>query len=114
MLGPEPAPGCGLPPEYADFADVFDEMRLMVLPKLRGKPWDFPIKLQPGKTIPPNTTLYGMNPKELAYLRKWMAPFLRGGHCYKAPSGTACGTFMIKKPDGIEYRICNDYRLSRL
>ena len=98
-----------LPIWYRDFADVFDEQRIYVLPPLRGAGGDFPIDILPGRTIPQCHTTYRYTVEEEKWLEKWQEPFLKAGIMAPCVSSTAVGTFLVKKSGG-GYRVCHDYR----
>jgi hypothetical protein len=59
----------GVPPEYQEFADVFDKGKASQLPPHR--PYDLKIDLEEG-VDPPIGTIYSLSPVELAALRKFL------------------------------------------
>jgi transposase InsO family protein len=99
---PEPA----LPPEIADFSDVFSPKEADKLPPHR--PGDHHIQLKEGSTLPFGP-LYGMSREELKTLKEWLEENLQKGFIRPSSSPVASPVLFVKKPDG-GLRFCVDYR----
>jgi hypothetical protein len=95
-----------LPPEYADFADVFDPKGVDACPPLRPG-FDLPIELLPGKT-PPRLRPYQLSPPEDAELKKWLDKNLARGIIEPSDSPAAAPVFMLRRKD--KFRPVVDYR----
>lgn len=105
LLG-EGQPDGSLPPEIADFPDVFDPKEAERLPPHRDG--DHHIELQPDKTLPFGP-LYGMSREELKALKEWLEENLRKGFIRPSSSPVASPVLFVKKPGG-GLRFCVDYR----
>ncbi|EPQ27719.1 uncharacterized protein PFL1_06886 [Pseudozyma flocculosa PF-1] len=99
-------PTRSLPPEFAEFADVFDESRAEVLPPHRAH--DHEINLEPGKEPPPGR-LYSLSHKETAELHDYVDKMLRLGFIRPSKSPHAAPVLFVPKKDG-RLRLCVDYR----
>ena len=99
-----------LPPEYHDFADIFQAAEKQSLPE-RG-PHDHTIDLEPGQQ-PPFGKLYLMSPTELDALRVYLDKAIEAGIIQKSISPAASPVMFMPKADGslrlvIDYRRLND------
>lgn len=99
---PEPT----LPPEIADFFDVFSPKEADKLPPHRSG--DHHIQLKEGATLPFGP-LYGMSREELKALKDWLEENLRKGFIRPSSSPVASPVLFVKKQDG-GLRFCVDYR----
>jgi hypothetical protein len=99
---PEPT----LPPEIADFPDVFSPKEADKLPPHR--PGDHHVQLKEGATLPFGP-LYGMSREELKALKEWIEENLRKGFIRPSSSPVASPVLFVKKQDG-GLRFCVDYR----
>uniref|UniRef100_A0A8C5R8C8 Gypsy retrotransposon integrase-like protein 1 n=1 Tax=Leptobrachium leishanense TaxID=445787 RepID=A0A8C5R8C8_9ANUR len=95
-----------LPNEYSSFADVFDEKGVESLPPRR--PYDCPIELIPGATIPYGR-LYPLSEPELKVLKGYIQENLDKGFIRHSTSPAGAGIFFVEKKDG-GLRPCVDYR----
>ncbi|SLM33511.1 retrotransposon nucleocapsid protein, partial [Lasallia pustulata] len=99
-----------LPPEYHDFADIFQAAEKQSLPE-RG-PHDHAIDLEPGQQ-PPFGKLYSMSPAELDVLKVYLNDAIKAGIIRKLISPAASPVMFVPKSDGslrlvIDYRRLND------
>ena len=95
-----------IPPEIADYADVFSPQEAEKLPPHR--PSDHHIPLVDGKA-PPFGPLYAMSRPELAALKDWLEENLRKGFIRPSASPVASPVLFVRKSDG-SLRCCVDYR----
>ena len=100
------APGQELPPEYADFTELFDKKAADTLPK--HEEWDHTIPLEEGKS-PPYGPIYNLTPTELEVLRKELDQNLARGFIQPSTSPAGAPILFVKKKDG-DLRLCVDYR----
>ena len=96
----------GIPPEYADFADVFSKDSASVLPPHR--PYDHQIPLLPG-TSPPFGPLYPLSEVELKALDEYIRENLAKGYIQPSTSPAGAPILFQAKRDGT-LRLCVDYR----
>ena len=96
-----------IPDEYSDFADVFLEDKVLVLPE-RIKLNEHAIDLENGKQ-PPYGLIYSLGLVELETLKTYIETHLKTGFIQLSKS--LAGTLILfnKKPDGSFY-LCVDYR----
>ncbi|SLM38734.1 gag polymerase env, partial [Lasallia pustulata] len=99
-----------LPPEYHDFADIFQAAEKQSLPE-RG-PHDHAIDLEPGQQ-PPFGKLYSMSPAELDVLKVYLNDAVKASIIRKLISPAASPVMFVPKSDGslrlvIDYRRLND------
>ena len=99
-------PASAIPPDYADFAEIFSEESASVLPPHR--PYDHKIQLQPG-TSPPFGPLYTLSEVELKALREYIEENLAKGYIQASTSPAGAPILFVKKRDG-SLRLCVDYR----
>ena len=95
-----------IPPEYAEYEDVFSKEKSSVLAEHGSH--DLAIELQPG-TQPPHQPLYNLSEVELQYLRKYLAEYLQRGWIRRSRSPAGAPILFAKKKDGT-LRLCVDYR----
>ena len=96
-----------LPPEYAEFEDVFNQTEAAKLPGHRPS-IDHEINLLPG-TEPPYKPLYNMSESELATLRDYIETNLASGFIRRSSSSAGAPILFVKKKDGT-LRLVVDYR----
>jgi hypothetical protein len=105
-----PLPGrdevSSVPPEYAEFADVFSKESASALPPRR--PYDHQIPLEPGVT-PPFGPLYSLSEIELKALDEYIRENLSKGYIQASTSPAGAPILFVKKRDG-SLRLCVDYR----
>jgi hypothetical protein len=102
----EPSDIPGLPPEYADFADVFSEARSNVLAPHR--PYDLKIDLEDGAEITPGH-VYSLSPSELKAICEFLDEHLNYGFIRPSSSTHGAPVLFVKKKDG-SLRLCVDFR----
>ena len=95
-----------LPPEYAEFADVFDTEKAEMLPEHAAH--DHAIDLFPEKQ-PPHRPIYSLSPKELEVLRNYLQENLKRGWIRPSKSPAGAPILFVQKKDG-SLRLCVDYR----
>ena len=100
-------PISGIPPEYADFADVFSESNAYILPE-HGE-HDHAIDLIDETKAPPYGPIYNLSESELAVLRAYIDLHLKTGFIRPSKSPAGAPILFAKKPDG-GLRLCVDYR----
>ena len=96
-----------IPPQYQQYAKVFDEKASHRLPA--HQPWDHTIDLKPDAPASLNCKVYPLTVKEKEALRKWLDEELRKGYITKSKSPYASPFFFIQKKDG-KLRPVQDYR----
>jgi hypothetical protein len=96
----------GVPPEYHEFADIFDKGKASQLPPHR--PYDLKIDLEDGAT-PPLGTIYSLSPIELEALRKFLDENISSGLLRSSSSPHGAPVLFVKKKDG-SLRLCVDFR----
>jgi hypothetical protein len=96
-----------LPPNYADFVDVFSKSQSDELPFYR--PLDHKIELLPDATLLKAHPLYSMSTEQLVALKEYLTENLRKE--WIVPSGAEYGSPVLfaKKPNG-SLRLCMNYR----
>ena len=99
-----------LPPEYHNFADIFQAAEKQSLPE-KG-PHDHAIDLKLGQQ-PPFRKLYSMSPAELDVLKVYLDDAIKAGIVCKSISPAASPVMFVPKSDGslqlvIDYRRLND------
>ena len=99
-----------LPPEYHDFADIFQAAEKQSLPE-KGL-HDHAIDLKPGQQ-PPFKKLYSMFSAELNVLKVYLDDAIKAGIVRKSISPAASPVMFVPKSDGslqlvIDYRRLND------
>jgi len=105
QIGPEGADGAGLPPQYAEFAELSSEDDSRVLAE--HGPQDLAINLLPGATAP-HMPLYNLSKTELELLRKYLDEYLARGWIRHSKSPAGAPILFAKKKDG-SMRLCVDY-----
>ena len=95
-----------IPPEYADFADVFDEELSYKLPKHR--PYDLKIDLEEGAE-PPLGRIYPLSLKEQEALREFIDKNLSAGFLRSSSSAHGAPVLFVPKKNG-GLRLCVDFR----
>ncbi|SNX82233.1 uncharacterized protein MEPE_00939 [Melanopsichium pennsylvanicum] len=95
-----------LPPEYREYADVFDAERADQLPPHR--PHDHEINLEAGKT-PPYGALYSLSHRKQEELRNYLRKMQAIGFIRLSSSQAAAPLLFVPKKDG-RLRPCVDYR----
>jgi len=95
-----------VPPEYHDYADVFNKAKASELPPHRD--YDLKIDLEEG-TSPPLGTLYSLSPVELSALWTFINKNLNTGFIRPTASSHAAPVLFIKKKDG-SLHLCADFR----
>lgn len=101
-----------LPPELAEFKDLFDEGKAKGLPPHRGQ-FDHHIRLQEGvdgrRPALPWGPLYNMPRDQLLELRRQITDLMDKGWVRASASPAAAPVLLVKKGDG-SWRFCVDYR----
>jgi hypothetical protein len=95
-----------LPPEFADYADVFSETKCDQLPPHR--PGDCAIELQPG-SVPPVRHQIALSLRERGILKEYIDDMTRKGFIAPSKSPASAPIFFVAKADG-SLRPCVDYR----
>lgn len=96
-----------LPPEYADYADVFSEANANVLFKHASH--DHAIDLINDTKQPPYGPIYNLSETELATLRAYIDTHLEIGFIRPSKFPAGAPILFTKKPNG-GLRLCVDYR----
>lgn len=96
-----------VPKHYQEFGDVFSKKASERMPT--RKPYDHPINLIPGATLPKPARLYPLNLQERTSLDEWIDDQLGKGYIRTSKSPTAAPVFFVKKKDG-SLRLVQDYR----
>jgi len=94
-----------LPPEFADFADVFKKPKVPLPPH---RPFDHTIELD-DSFVPRRAKNYSLNPKEMKALKMFIDENLKEGKILPSKSPQASPFFFVPKKDGT-FRPCQDYR----
>lgn len=85
-----------LPPEFAEFADIFDEREADKLPPHRS--FDHRIPLIDNQ-IPPSGPIYALSQNEQVVLRDYINTMLEKGFIQHSESPTSAPVLFVKKPD---------------
>ena len=96
-----------VPTHYHKFGKVFSKKASERMPT--RKPYDHPIDLVPGATLPRPAKLYPMNLQERTALDEWINEQLAKGYIRVSKSPAAAPVFFVKKKDG-GLRLVQDYR----
>ena len=96
-----------IPPEYADFADVFAKSSADKLPPSRPG-FDLAIDLMPN-TNPPYLPIYSLAPPELTTLKDYIDDMLAKGFIRISQSPAGAPVMFVPKPDNT-LRLCVDFR----
>ena len=96
-----------IPDKYSDFANIFLEEKVLVLPE-RTELNEHGIDLEDGKQ-PPYRPIYSLSPIELETLKIYIKTHLKTGFIQPSKSLASAPIFFDKKPDG-SLRLCVDYR----
>jgi hypothetical protein len=99
-------PSPSIPAKYAEYADVFSEVRADKLPEHRQ--YDCPIDLLPDAT-PPTGPTYSMSEPESKALRDYIDENLAKGFIRHSKSSAGAPVLFVKEKDG-SLRPCVDYR----
>jgi len=94
-----------VPPEYHDFANVFNKAKADRL--LPHCPYDLKIDLEDGAT-PPLSTMYSLSPTELEALQKFLDENLANGIICPSSSTHETPVIFVKKKDG-SLCLCVDF-----
>jgi len=102
-------PKVAIPPQYADYKDVFEKKEFDKLPDRR--PWDHAINLLPGaeQDLKLRGKIYPMYQKEQIELDKFIDENLASGRIRKSNSPVAAPFFYVPQKDGSS-RLTQDYR----
>ena len=92
--------------EYSDFADVFSEEKILVLPEQTDLN-EHAIELEGGKQ-PPYGPIYSLGPVELEILKTYIETNLKTGFIQPSKSPAGAPVLFDKKPDS-SLRLCMDY-----
>jgi hypothetical protein len=95
----------GLPPKYADFADVFSKADAKHLAPHR--PYDLSIDLEDGAQ-PCLGPIYSLSPPELKQLCSFINEHLSLGFICSTTSSFSAPVLFVKKKDG-SLRLCGDF-----
>jgi len=93
-----------LPPEFADFADVFQKPEVPLPPHC---PFDHTIELN-DSFVPRRAKNYSLNPKEMEALKVFIDKNLKEGKILPSKSLQASPFFFVLKKDGM-FHPCQDY-----
>ena len=96
----------GMPPEYADYADLFDKEAANVLPA--HQEWDYHIPLEKRK-LPPYGPIYGLTPIKVKALQKEVDKNLGQGFIQPSTLPARALILFVKKKDG-GLQLCMDYQ----
>ena len=93
-------------PQYRDYADIFSEEKINVLPE--HTEYDHCIDLIPGSDLPKNH-IYPLTVKELQVLKEYINEMEKSGKIQKSSSTIGAPILFVLKPDGT-LRLCVNYR----
>ena len=96
-----------IPNEYSDFANVFSEEKVLVLPECT-KLNEHIINLEDGKQ-PPYGPIYSLGPVELETLKTYIKTHLKTRFIWPSKSLASAPILFDKKPEGSLY-LCVDYQ----
>jgi hypothetical protein len=96
-----------LPPEYKDYASVFEKKASEHFPDQR--PWDHAIELR-DNFVPKKGQIYPLPPKQQSSLDEWIKEQLQKGYIRTSKSPQAAPFFFVEKKDTKALRPCQDYR----
>ena len=82
---------------YHQYGDVFSKIASEWMPT--RKPYDHPIELAEGATLPKPAKLYPLNPQEHNSLDKWIDEQEGKGYIWQSKSPAAAPVFFVKKKD---------------
>jgi hypothetical protein len=94
------------PPEYHEFADIFDKGNTNQFPPHR--PYNLKIDLEDG-AAPPLGTIYSLSPIKLEALRKFLDENISSGLLRSSSSLHGAPVLFVKKKDS-SLRLCVDFR----
>lgn len=97
-----------LPPQYADFADVFDEVACRRIPQYRAE-FDAYIEFKDPTVLPRIRPIIPLNREKDVILKKWLDDDISKGYLRISKSQIAAPIFFVSKADG-GWRPCIDYR----
>ena len=100
-------PSTQVPPEYTEFADVFEEKNAEQLPPHRPNV-DHEILLIP-RAKPVYGPIYNLSETELQTLKEYIDRMLAKGFIRPSKSPFGSSVLFVKKPDG-SLHLCVDYR----
>ena len=95
-----------VPPEFADYADIFEKKKSERFPPSR--PWDHAINLKPD-FVPKDHGVYPVSAPEEKVLKDFIEENLRKGYIRPSKSNMTSSFFFVGKKDGT-LRPCQDYR----
>lgn len=95
-----------LPPEYLEYADVFDRAQANKLPPHR--PYDHKIELT-SDVVPPKSRAYHMSPYKLQKVKEYLTENLSKGFITPSQAPYSSPVLFALKPNG-DLRFCVDYR----
>jgi len=93
-------------PEYRDYADIFSQEKINVLPE--HSKYDHRIDLIPEPKVP-DGPIYPLSKKELDALCDYIREMEDYGKMRRSSSLIGCTILFVPKPDGI-LRLCVDHR----
>ena len=98
--------GSRIPPEYTDYADLFDKKAADVLPA--HQEWDHRILLEK-RRLPPYGPIYELTPTKVEALRKEVDKNLKQQFIQPLTLPARAPILFVKKKNG-ELRLCIDYQ----
>jgi hypothetical protein len=105
-LSSSPPDLSGVPPEYHEFADIFNKGKANQLPP--HCPYNLKINLEDG-AAPPLGTIYSLSPIKLEALRKFLDENISSRLLHSSSSLHGAPVLFVKKKDG-SLRLCVDFQ----
>lgn len=87
-----------VPAHYHQYSNIFSKAASERMPTC--KPYDHPIELVKGATLPKLAKLYPLNPQEQNSLDSWIDEHEAKGYIWCSKSPAAAPMFFVKKKDG--------------